>query len=95
MADQESVQQPSNPVEEDVTNTANKVAAAVESVGSELRAQAYDEEHPLGPFKAPESVEVTGIRENVGYVPRWLVYLFIMAILLSLVLWIRTGGPLS
>jgi hypothetical protein len=67
----------------------------IEGLEREIREQTYSEEHPLGPFKAPESVEVAGIRENVGYVPTWLIILFIVAILLALVMWIRPGGPLS
>jgi hypothetical protein len=65
----------------------------VEGAAAEIRDQVYSEEHPLGPFKAPESVETTGIRENVGYVPRWLVYLFIMAVILSLFAWMKMGQP--
>lgn len=68
-------------------------AGLLEGAAAEIHDQVYSEEHPLGPFKAPESVETTGIRENVGYVPRWLVYLFIMAIILSMFAWMKMGQP--
>lgn len=79
--------------EEQGVPTAAPEPGLIETVTTDLRDQVYSEEHELGPFKAPESVETTGIRENVGYVPRWLVFLFILAVILSMFAWMKFGQP--
>lgn len=49
-------------------------------------------DHEMGPFKAPESVRVSGIVEQSGYVPWWVVWSIIGAIVLGLLAWIPLSG---